>query len=358
MMLTLVANVDCEHSGPSLMPPAGGMPRGNETTFSISGLIGADTPTTPSLPLAGAGANIFGGSGSWNQRSGTLTLKVAVGQRVSAGVAILVNFSLTNSMRGQQSPRLFTYVAGTCARYNGSLSLPRRYIDVDLDTVLAEVGSVVGDAAPLLIRSPSFAVRKIAQSNPSAGGANTMTLSLAANVDLDSTTLLTIHGLTPTATPSSPRVLLAGGYSVDPSAPSGVGSYAFYGDSWTSNDMGLTWLQVSNASASSWTPREGFALAVANASVFLAGGWGGPGQGYLNDVWKSTDVGTTWQVVVASPPWGPRGYFEMVPFPAPDLSLCPPPLAVRLMLCTRQRLGLSCCSNAGCSSAPFLRTSQ
>ena len=65
-----------------------------------------------------------------------------------------------------------------------------------------------------------------------------MTLSLAANVDLDSTTLLTIHGLTPTATPSSPRVLLAGGYSVDPSAPSGVGSYAFYGD-WTSNDMGL-----------------------------------------------------------------------------------------------------------------------
>ena len=238
MMLTLVANVDCEHSGPSLMPPAGGMPRGNETTFSISGLIGADTPTTPSLPLAGAGANIFGGSGSWNQRSGTLTLKVAVGQRVSAGVAILVNFSLTNSMRGQQSPRLFTYVAGTCARYNGSLSLPRRYIDVDLDTVLAEVGSVVGDAAPLLIRSPSFAVRKIAQSNPSAGGANTMTLSLAANVDLDSTTLLTIHGLTPTATPSSPRVLLAGGYSVDPSAPSGVGSYAFYGD-WTSNDMGL-----------------------------------------------------------------------------------------------------------------------
>ena len=152
-----------------------------------------------------------------------------------------------------------------------------------------------------------------------------MTLSLAANVDLDSTTLLTIHGLTPTATPSSPRVLLAGGYSVDPSAPSGVGSYAFYGDSWTSNDMGLTWLQVSNASASSWTPREGFALAVANASVFLAGGWGGPGQGYLNDVWKSTDVGTTWQVVVASPPWGPRGYFEMVPFPAPDLSLFSPP---------------------------------
>ncbi len=366
-MTTLVVNVDCHHSAPPLIKS--GMPWGNETTLSITGLIGSATPTNPQLPLTGAGAAIFGNSGFWDQKYGTLTLKVAAGQRVSAGAAILITFSLTNSMRGQQSPSLFTYVAGTCARTNGSLALPRRYIDVDLDTALDEVASVVGDAAPLLIRSPSFLVRKIAQSNPSAGGANTITLILAANVDLDSTALLTIHGLTPTSTPTSPRVLLAGGYSLGASAASrdllasrpapGVGSYAFYGDSWTSNDGGLTWLQVSNASASSWSPREGFALAVANASVFLAGGWGGPLQGYLKDVWASTDVGKTWQLVAAFPPWAPRGYFEMVRSPSllprcsPALVLkaclpppCLPPPCLPPLFCTRC---ISRISVLGCS---------
>jgi len=77
-----------------------GMPWGNETTLSITGLIGSATSTNPQLPLTGAGAAIFGNSGFWDQKYGTLTFKVAPGQRVSAGVAILMTFSLTKVCAG------------------------------------------------------------------------------------------------------------------------------------------------------------------------------------------------------------------------------------------------------------------
>ena len=71
-------------------------------------------------------------------------------------------------------------------------------------------------------------------------------------------------------------------------------------------------MRVANTSSTSWLPREGFALAVVNASVFLAGGWGGGSASYLQDVWTTIDAGLSWTLVTASAPWAARGYFEMV----------------------------------------------
>jgi len=307
--ITLVTNVDCLDAAPHAFI--------NETIVSITGLIGSATPSSSQLAVGGPGAAIFGGTGAWYQNSGTLMLKIAAGHKISAGIsAIDLTLPLVNPARGCQSPRLFTYVAAVCARVgsdtNGSLVIPARYIDVDLATALDEPGSVAGESAPLFVRSPSFVVRKISQSNPVAGAVNIITLTLIANVDLSSTTVLTLRGLAPTSTPSSPRTLLAGGYSVSPELGSGTGTYDFYGDTWTSNDRGSTWLQVSNGTGASWSAREGFALALVNSSIFLAGGWGGGGAGYLQDVWVTIDVGHSWQLVTSAAPWPPRGYFEMV----------------------------------------------
>ena len=209
--------------------PHSTMMGGNESTLTIVGLVGAATASNHQLPLQGPGATIFGSTGAWNQQTGTLSLKVAAGQMISAGVSVVLMLPLTNPPRGQQSPRLFTYVTGICARFgnsNGSLALPARYIDVDTTTPLEELASAAGDGAPLFVRSPSFVVRKISQSVPVVGAANRITLTLGANVEMESSTVLTVRGLVPTSTASTPRTLLAGGYS---HSVTGSGSYKFYG---------------------------------------------------------------------------------------------------------------------------------
>ena len=290
-------------------------PASNLTVFYLTGLVGAATASTSQLPLHGPAAAVFGNASEWHQPSGTLTLRVAAGQSIAAGASLLLTVPLANPLLGQQSPRSFAYISGLCARPDfaygqRSVALPARYVDVDLETRLEEAASAAGDGAPLLVRSPSFVVRSISQSNPVAGpalGANVITLTLVPNVDMDVASSLTIRGLAPTSTPSSPRTLLVGGYSAS-SAPA---TYSFYADTWSSNDRGATWLPLANASSDSWSAREGFALASVNASIFLAGGWGGPDKGYLGDVWRTQDAGRSWQLAVAAAPWHTRGYFEM-----------------------------------------------
>jgi hypothetical protein len=297
------------------------------SSITITGLVGSETVTNSQLPLGGAGAEIFGRNGSWDQISGTLVLQVACGQHMSDRSPIVIALVLANPWRGQQSPWLFTHVSGVCAStgwhslelfllqdwrerdsqeilslVNSSFIVPSTYIHVDMTTPLDEVGSVAGDRAPLFVRSPSFVVRKIGQSSPvaSAGAllasVNLITVTIVANVDLPQYTTITVRGLAPTLTPSSPCTVLAGGYSVGPQ-PQGLstGSYSFYGDTFSSNDRGKTWAVEGNFSVASpnasWSPREAFAFVMANASVYLAGGWAGPAGGYLNDVWVFRDVG-------------------------------------------------------------------
>ena len=125
---------------------------------------------------------------------------------------------------------------------------------------------------------------------------NLITVTIVANVEMLQYTTITVRGLAPTLTPSSPCTVLAGGYSVGPQ-PQGhsTGSYSFYGDTFSSNDRGKTWVVEGNFSAVSpnvsWSPREAFAFVMANTSVYLAGGWAGTAGGYLHDVWVFRDVG-------------------------------------------------------------------
>jgi len=73
-------------------------------------------------------------------------------------------------------------------------------------------------------------------------------------------------------------------------------------DVWRSTDKGSTWaLATANAS---WTGRFGHSSAVLpDGSIVLMGGWDGTAR---NDVWRSTDNGSTWALVTASADWTGR----------------------------------------------------
>ena len=65
-------------------------------TITLAGLTGSQTSDNASLTIGGAGAAIFGSSGSWTQSSGTLVLTVAGGQSVPTGSDTVITFTLTN----------------------------------------------------------------------------------------------------------------------------------------------------------------------------------------------------------------------------------------------------------------------
>ncbi|WP_284738429.1 Kelch repeat-containing protein [Methanoculleus oceani] len=85
-------------------------------------------------------------------------------------------------------------------------------------------------------------------------------------------------------------------------------------DVWRSDDDGATWTRV-NASAG-WTPRHWHtSVALPDGSIVLMGGWDST---YLqvNDVWRSTDYGATWEEVATSGPiWTPREDHAAVTMP-------------------------------------------
>jgi photosystem II stability/assembly factor-like uncharacterized protein len=75
-------------------------------------------------------------------------------------------------------------------------------------------------------------------------------------------------------------------------------SSALFNDVWRSTDKGATW-SLMNASAG-WHGRWGHSsVALPDGNIVLMGGYT-PNVGRLKDVWRSTDKGTTWELVNAS----------------------------------------------------------
>ena len=79
---------------PSVAIAAGG-------TLTLTGMQGTQTANNASLTVGGAGAAIFGSSGSWTQSTGTLVLTVAGGQSLPTGSDTVITFDLTNASSAQ-----------------------------------------------------------------------------------------------------------------------------------------------------------------------------------------------------------------------------------------------------------------
>ena len=84
-------------------------------------------------------------------------------------------------------------------------------------------------------------------------------------------------------------------------------------DVWRSTDDGTTWTEV-NANAG-WSARSGqSSVAMPDGSIVLMGG-SNPGVVLLNDVWRSTDDGATWTLMNASAGWSARSGQSSVVMP-------------------------------------------
>ncbi|WP_321506807.1 DUF3821 domain-containing protein [uncultured Methanoregula sp.] len=88
-------------------------------------------------------------------------------------------------------------------------------------------------------------------------------------------------------------------------------------DVWRSTNNGTSWTQV-NASPG-WSARHSHSSVVMpDNSIILTGGWDG---NFRNDVWRSTDNGVTWTLVTANAGWTARAGHNIVVLPDGTLVL-------------------------------------
>ena len=97
-------------------------------------------------------------------------------------------------------------------------------------------------------------------------------------------------------------IVLMGGQT-----PASPGSYSFVNDTWRSTDKGVTWTQVNPSSG--WSPRRYLsAVAMADGSIILTGGGCQTAIQEIGftDTWRSTNNGSTWELMNADSGWGAR----------------------------------------------------
>jgi PKD repeat protein len=93
-----------------------------------------------------------------------------------------------------------------------------------------------------------------------------------------------------------------------------MGGSGILSDVWQSADCGRTWTEV-NASAG-WSGRSGHASVVLpNGMIVLMGGYSQNYLSFLNDIWQSADGGRTWTLVNASAGWSARDVHSSVAMP-------------------------------------------
>lgn len=87
-------------------------------------------------------------------------------------------------------------------------------------------------------------------------------------------------------------------------------------DVWRSTDGGVSWSQIT--ANAEWPARFAFSSNVLpDGSIVVIGGHGGDPSNYhyLNDVWRSTDNGATWQIMTGNGTWQPRNRHSTVVMP-------------------------------------------
>jgi len=83
-----------------------------------------------------------------------------------------------------------------------------------------------------------------------------------------------------------------------------MGGATYRNDVWRSTDGGTTWTEMTASAA--WAGREAHtSVVLPDGSIVLMGGSTGTGT-HLNDVWRSTDKGATWTQQTAAAEWGKR----------------------------------------------------
>jgi hypothetical protein len=124
--------------------------------------------------------------------SGTLTLTVYTGSTLSSGTTYTFAFAVTNPSSAQSAPAISISASGTASFAVASMTTPN-----------SDLIGVTNGAKPLLIVVPTFSVKSIQQSTPLPSATNVMTVTLTANVNLQTGSTVMITGLTSTQTADS-----------------------------------------------------------------------------------------------------------------------------------------------------------
>jgi hypothetical protein len=164
----------------------------NSSVVTISGLTNAaDAASLALTSVANSGASLFSDGSTQGKgalSSGTLTLTVHTAQTVLAGTQYAFSFTITNPSAEQNAAAVTIAASGTASFAQEVMVAPN-----------GPLLGVVNGTNPLLVVLPEFDVRKIGQSNPLAGGSNTITVTIQSNVNLAQAThssVVTISGLT------------------------------------------------------------------------------------------------------------------------------------------------------------------
>jgi hypothetical protein len=180
----------------------------------ISGLVGSQTSDSSALALEIYDTELFTAfdlfetpaeavgtvntvnTGRWKQETGTLTLTIKDGKRLSAGIPFVFSFKLKLPKVPSVSNDVYVM-----AKTGTTTVVPNQRMD-----------SAIGDAAPLATRARTFIVARIGQLVSGRGQENTLQITLMSNFDVQSTTSsisrITVSGLTGSASPdSSPQNL-------------------------------------------------------------------------------------------------------------------------------------------------------
>lgn len=189
LTISLATNVDL-HSRP-------GLPK---SKITLSGFTDTQTASADNLPLIFASAlSPFQGTAKWTKKAagvvGSLVLTIREGSVLQAGVTSVASFQVKNWMRRQIDPALVMIESDYyMADSNSKQNIDKMSMDVRQDLVPEVLMAEPGDALPLLTHAPAFMLRRMGQRTANPGAQNTLTVTLAANVNLQGDSI-TIRGL-------------------------------------------------------------------------------------------------------------------------------------------------------------------
>jgi len=155
----------------------------SQAKITLTGLTGTQTASNGNLPLTfPSGSASFANTAQWTRSttSGQLVLTIQANKVLSAGEISVVSFNLKNPVSSRNPASVSISAQSNVADRN----IEPLAMDYRLDLLLPIIGAQAGDARPLQINEKMFVIRKIGQSTPFPGAVNTLTVTLAANVDL------------------------------------------------------------------------------------------------------------------------------------------------------------------------------
>jgi len=184
------------------------------SNITIVGLVGSETHDTTSLVISQTSPSnrILSQNGTWVQDEGRLVLSIINNSKWNVDdAAIIFAFEITNPGKCMSSPAINVSAqaaATECAGDIPSTPMVKDSTSVPFDQCRA-CGVAAGhceacrgcdercdqqDAHPLKVHAPAFVIKEIGQSTTWPGAENTISVTIALNIDLTSAAAIFISG--------------------------------------------------------------------------------------------------------------------------------------------------------------------